>query len=89
MVIMYASILKRDGREAFAVLPFEEFHSVEGHRLRTCATGFAFEDPDTGVVRTVPVCTWGLYRDGVERKIATKHGTAPSREPAQTTGDAK
>jgi hypothetical protein len=25
MVTMHASILKRDGREAFAVLPFEEF----------------------------------------------------------------
>ena len=25
MVTMHASILKRDGREAFAVLPYEEF----------------------------------------------------------------
>lgn len=28
MVTMHASILKRDGREAFAVLPFEEFVRV-------------------------------------------------------------
>ncbi|MBM4144432.1 MAG: type II toxin-antitoxin system Phd/YefM family antitoxin [Lentisphaerae bacterium] len=28
MVTMHASILKRDGKEAFAVLPFEEFVRV-------------------------------------------------------------
>ena len=28
MVTMHASILKRDGREAFAVLPYEEFIRV-------------------------------------------------------------
>ena len=28
MVTMHASILKRDGREAFAILPFEEFVRV-------------------------------------------------------------
>ena len=28
MVTMHASILRRDGREAFAVLPFEEFVRV-------------------------------------------------------------
>jgi hypothetical protein len=28
MVTMHASILKRDGRKAFAVLPFEEFVRV-------------------------------------------------------------
>ena len=56
------------------VLPFEEAHSIESERLRNCAAAFAFEDPDTGEVRTIPVCSWPLFRDDVERKIAKKYG---------------
>jgi hypothetical protein len=59
------------------VLPFEETHSIEGARLHNCTAGFAFEDPDDGVVKTIPVCAWGLYRDTVVRKIAEKNGIAP------------
>jgi len=55
------------------VLPFEEYHSVESARLQDCFAGFAYEDPDTGEVRTRPVCIWGLYKDEIQRKIAAKY----------------
>ena len=62
------------------ILPFEEYHSIEGQRLRTCTAGFAFQDPDTEEIRTVPVCSWSLFRDDVERKISEKYGIASAKE---------
>ncbi len=55
------------------ILPFEEFHSVESARLENCPSAFAFEEPETGEVRTVPVCMWGLYKNDVQRRIAAVH----------------
>jgi len=58
------------------VLPFEEYHSIDGARLRSCTAGFAFEDPDTGEVRTIPVCSFSLYKNDIQRKLAAKYGSA-------------
>ena len=58
------------------VLPFEEYHSVESARLEGCPSGFAYEDPETGAVKTVPVCMWGLYKNDIQRKIAEKYQAA-------------
>ena len=55
------------------ILPFEEYHSIEGERLQNCPSGFAFLDPDTEQVKTIPVCGYSLYRDELERKIADKY----------------
>ena len=55
------------------ILPFEEHHSVEAERLKFCTAGFAFEDPGTREVKTIPVCSWPLFRDGIERKIVDKY----------------
>jgi len=55
------------------VLPFEEYHSIDGERLYTCSAAFAFEDPDTGQLGLIPVCAYSLYRDELERKIAQKY----------------
>ncbi|MEK7269639.1 MAG: radical SAM protein [Planctomycetota bacterium] len=54
------------------ILPFEERHSVEAERLKYCTSGFALEDPDTGAIRVIPVCTYPLFRDDLERRIAAK-----------------
>ena len=63
------------------VLPFEEYHSIDGARLQNCTAGFAFEDPDTGEVKTIPVCSFSLYKNDIQRKLAEKY--APRRrEPA-------
>jgi uncharacterized radical SAM superfamily Fe-S cluster-containing enzyme len=61
------------------VLPFEEHGSIDGARLALCKGGFAFEDPDDGVVKSIPICVWSLFRDEVERKIAAKYGDAGAR----------
>jgi len=58
------------------VLPFEEYHSIEGARLENCPSGFAYEDPDTGEIKTIPVCAWSLYRDDIQRRIAEKYSAA-------------
>ncbi len=55
------------------VLPFEEYDATEGQRLVICPSGFAYEDPDDGRVKTIPVCTWSLYRNEIQRKIAAKY----------------
>ena len=60
------------------VLPFEEYHSIEGARLDNCPSGFAYEDPDTGEIKTIPVCIWSLYRTEVQRKIAEKYAPQPA-----------
>ena len=51
------------------VLPFEEYHSIEAARLQDCPSAFAFLDPDSGKVRTLPVCVWGMYKPAIQRKI--------------------
>jgi hypothetical protein len=60
------------------VLPFEEYHSIEGARLENCPSGFAFEDPDTGEIKTIPVCAWSLYRNEIQRRIAERYSAAPA-----------
>ena len=59
------------------VLPFEEYHSIEGARLENCPSGFAFEDPDTGEIKTIPVCAWSLYKTEIQRKLAEKYSPKP------------
>ena len=64
------------------VLPFEEYHSIESARLQDCFAGFAYEDPDTGEIKTTPVCIWGLYKNDVQRKIAAKYQGSAVPDPA-------
>ena len=63
------------------VLPFEEYHSVEGARLENCAAGFAYEDPDTGEIETIPACAWPFYRNQIQRKIAEKYARPSEANP--------
>ena len=63
------------------VLPFEEYHAIDGARLVNCTAGFAFEDPDTGEVRTIPVCAFAMYKTEIQRKIAEKY--ARKAEPQE------
>jgi len=60
------------------VLPFEEYHAIDGARLRNCTAAFAFEDPETGEVKTIPVCAWSLFRTDIQRKLAEKYAAEPA-----------
>ena len=62
------------------ILPFEENHSVESERLEMCGAGFAYEDPDTGVVSSIPACTWWFYNIPILKKIAAKYGAPSPKE---------
>jgi len=64
------------------VLPFEEYHSVESARLQNCFAGFAYEDPDTGEVKTIPVCMWGQYKNDIQRRLADKYRAESLSSPA-------
>ncbi len=64
---------------ASIILPFEEPHSLESERLEKCSAGFAYEDPATGEVRHLPVCTWSLYKTDIMKGISGKYGTV--RQP--------
>ena len=61
-----------------AVLPFEEYHSIDAARLENCKAVFVYEDVEDGRLKTIPACTWYLYRNEYLRKIAAKWGKAPA-----------
>jgi len=65
------------------VLPFEEYHSIDGARLQLCKAGFAYEDPDTDEIKTVSVCAWSLFRTDIQRKIAEKYSAKDREAKAQ------
>jgi pyruvate-formate lyase-activating enzyme len=60
------------------ILPFEEYYTIDGARLAHCTDGFAYEDPDTGEVKTCPVCSWSLYKTDILRKLAAKYAPEPA-----------
>jgi hypothetical protein len=71
-----------------AVLPFEEYHSIDGARLENCKAVFAYEDADSGKVQTIPACTWYLYRNPILKRLSEKYGVKgrapkPEAEPAE------
>ncbi|MCP3859511.1 MAG: hypothetical protein GY704_07655, partial [Phycisphaeraceae bacterium] len=61
------------------VLPFEEPRTVDSAKLHRCPAAFAYEDPDTREVLTMPTCAWIIYKDDVMRRIMENY---PSEEPA-------
>lgn len=56
------------------VLPFEEPRTLDSARLIRCPAAFAYEDPGTRECRTMPVCTWGIYKDDIMRRIMANYG---------------
>jgi len=79
------SVLRRHTRigQVFQliVLPFEDPFVLETDRLERCPNAFAYLDPDTHRVHTVPVCAWAQHRNAVMRRIA-EHYTRASATPA-------
>ena len=60
------------------VLPFEEWHSADPGRMKQCSAVFAYLDPDTDRVATVPFCMWCHYRKDTYKRISAKY--PPARE---------
>jgi len=59
----------------FIILPFEDKETMETNRLERCKAAFAFINPHTDNVTTVPVCAWTLFSRDMMHGIAEKYGT--------------
>jgi len=74
-----------------AILPFEEYHSIDAARLEHCKAVFAYEDVDDGAIKTIPACTWYEFRNPILKRIAKKYGKEdkvdpPTSEPPASAG---
>jgi hypothetical protein len=63
------------------VLPFEEPRTVDSAKLLRCPAAFAYEDPDSREVKTMPTCAWIIYKDEIMRRIAENY---PARKAVAT-----
>jgi uncharacterized radical SAM superfamily Fe-S cluster-containing enzyme len=68
------------------VLPFEEPRTMDSSHLKRCPAGFAYLDPATGEPRTMPVCSWGIYKNDIMRRIMERY--PPAREEPAAPGRA-
>jgi uncharacterized radical SAM superfamily Fe-S cluster-containing enzyme len=50
-------------------IPYEDVGGLEDARLRDCPAVFAYEDVETGRVKTTAFCSWQTVKDAVCRKI--------------------
>lgn len=50
-------------------IPYEDQGGLEDARLKDCPAVFAYEDVDTGRIRTAAFCSWQTVKDDVCRKI--------------------
>lgn len=66
---------------AVTILPFEEPKTIEAARLHNCKAAFVYEDVNTGKIKTVPACAWGLYRNALLGKAAAKYNQQPATGP--------
>jgi hypothetical protein len=55
------------------MVPFEDKMNAEGERLAQCAGHFAYVDPETDQVKTMPVCSWPFYKSDLMKKIMEKY----------------
>jgi 7,8-dihydro-6-hydroxymethylpterin dimethyltransferase len=56
-------------------IPYEDLGGLEDARLKDCPAVFAYEDVDTGRIRTTAFCSWQTVKDEVCRKIQAHYAT--------------
>ena len=54
-------------------IPYEDAGGLEDARLKDCPAVFAYEDTDTGRIRTTAFCSWQTVKDDVCRKIQARY----------------
>ncbi|MFH0823348.1 MAG: radical SAM protein [Pseudomonadota bacterium] len=66
-------------------IPYEDKGGLEDARLHDCPAVFAYEDVDTGKIRTTAFCSWQIVKDDVCRKIQAHYAgeavALPENEP--------
>lgn len=65
-------------------IPYEDKGGLEDARLKDCPAVFAYEDVDTGRIKTTAFCSWQTVKDDACRKIQQHYGTQEAVDPAQT-----
>ncbi len=50
-------------------IPYEDQGGLDDARLKDCPAVFAYEDVETGKIRTTAFCSWQTVKDNVCRKI--------------------
>lgn len=61
-------------------IPYEDKGGLEDARLKDCPAVFAYEDVDTGRIKTTAFCSWQTIKDEVCRKIQ-EHYCASETQP--------
>lgn len=61
-------------------IPYEDKGGLEDARLKDCPAVFAYEDVDTGKIKTAAFCSWQTIKDGICRKIQEHYGSQAGRE---------
>ena len=64
---------KLRGMLQLIIFSFEDLKTTESERLSMCSSCFAYVDPDTDSVKTLPTCTWERYKKPIMKKIAEKY----------------
>lgn len=70
-------------------IPYEDRGGLEEARLQDCPAVFAYEDVDTGVIRTAAFCSWQTVKDEACRKIQEYYDGKQSVKPAETATSAE
>jgi len=61
-------------------IPYEDKGGLEDARLKDCPAVFAYEDVDSGRIRTTAFCSWQTVKDEACRKIQAHYDTSKVRK---------
>ncbi len=69
-------------------VPYEDKGGLENARLRDCPAVFAYEDTDTGSIKTTAFCSWQTVKDAVCRRIQEHYDKkAPDEKRISRVGE--
>jgi uncharacterized radical SAM superfamily Fe-S cluster-containing enzyme len=63
------------------ILPFEDYDTTEGTRLKMCTSTFVYPEGPNNEIRYVPVCAWERHK-----KVLMKHVAQRFNKPGYTKG---
>ncbi len=67
-------------------IPYEDEGGLENARLHDCPAVFAYEDVETGQIRTTAFCSWQTIKDDVCRKIQAHYYKDSDKDKKRAVG---
>lgn len=61
-------------------IPYEDEGGLEDARLKDCPAVFAYEEVETGRIKTTAFCSWQTVKDAVCRRIQAHYGGRDTRD---------